>query len=81
VRGKRELVRLVRTRQGEVEIDITGRMEGRGAYICPRRECLEKAMAGKQLEHALKGRLNPENRERLMIDGQKILKEPSGQDE
>lgn len=53
MRPKKELIRVVRTPQGEVEIDPTGKRSGRGAYICPRLECLEKAVKGKRLERAL----------------------------
>ncbi|WP_027718247.1 RNase P modulator RnpM [Desulfovirgula thermocuniculi] len=53
MRPKKELIRVVRTPQGEVEIDPTGKRSGRGAYICPRLECLEKAVKGRRLERAL----------------------------
>lgn len=53
MRPKKELIRVVRTPQGDVEIDPTGKRSGRGAYICPRLECLEKAVKGKRLEKAL----------------------------
>jgi predicted RNA-binding protein YlxR (DUF448 family) len=66
VRNKRELVRLVRTAAGDVEIDSTGKKEGRGAYICPDRACWEKALKGKQLEASLRGRLTPANRDKLI---------------
>jgi predicted RNA-binding protein YlxR (DUF448 family) len=81
VKDKHELVRLVCTRQGDIEMDIAGKMEGRGAYICRRQECLEKALDGTQLEHVLKGRLAPGNRERLIKSGQKLLKEISGKNQ
>ena len=53
VRPKRELIRVVRTPQGEVHVDPTGKRAGRGAYVCPSAECLEKARKGRQLERAL----------------------------
>lgn len=52
-RGKRELVRVVRTPEGEVVLDATGKRSGRGAYLCPRRECLAAARKSKSLERAL----------------------------
>jgi predicted RNA-binding protein YlxR (DUF448 family) len=79
VKDKRELVRLVRTPQGNIELDATGKKDGRGAYLCPTQECLEKALQGKQLEHVIKGHLTPDSRERLMKSGQELLKELSGQ--
>ena len=78
VKAKGELVRLVRTLPGDIEIDTTGKKEGRGAYICPTRACLEKALQGKQLEHVLKSQLTPANRERLTKSGKELLKEIGG---
>ena len=40
---KKELIRIVRTAENEVKLDFTGRLNGRGAYICPDKECLAKA--------------------------------------
>ena len=75
VKPKRELVRLVRTPEGNIEIDSAGKKEGRGAYLCPTRECWEKALKGKQLEHTLRGNLTRDNRERLAKSGRELLKE------
>jgi predicted RNA-binding protein YlxR (DUF448 family) len=66
VRNKRDMVRLVRTATGDIEIDSTGKKEGRGAYICPDRACWEKALKGKQLENALRVRFTQDNRDKLM---------------
>ena len=74
VGDKRELVRLVRTAAGDVEIDSTGKKEGRGAYICPEPACWEKALKGKQLELHLKCRLTREARERLVKDSVGLVK-------
>ena len=54
VRNKNELVRIVRTPEGEVIVDARGRANGRGAYICSNAECLRKAVRTKALERALK---------------------------
>ena len=54
VRNKNELVRIVRTPEGEVIVDAKGRANGRGAYICSNAECLRKAVRTKALERALK---------------------------
>lgn len=75
VRAKKELVRLVRTRGGEIEIDVEAKKEGRGAYICPNPECWEKALKGEQLEHVLRGNLTRDNREQLVRNGKDLLKE------
>lgn len=50
---KKELVRIVKNKQGEVTVDTTGKAQGRGAYICPDVACLEKAMKTKALNRAL----------------------------
>ena len=46
---KKELIRVVRTPEGEVEIDLTGKKSGRGAYICKNEACLKKAIKAKRL--------------------------------
>ena len=74
IKNKKELVRVVRTPEGEVEIDITGKKDGRGAYLCPVPECMEKALKGKQLERTLRTGIRNENRQRLI----KYAKELSG---
>jgi len=74
ITDKRELVRLVRTAAGDIEIDSTGKKEGRGAYICPDPACWDKALKGKQLELHLKCRLARENRERLIKDSAGLVK-------
>ncbi len=63
--AKRELVRLVRVADGSVEIDITGKKSGRGAYLCPSPECWNGALKSGRLEYALGTRLKPANRETL----------------
>ena len=51
-KDKRELIRIVLSKNGEISIDKTGKMEGRGAYICDNIECLEKAIKSKRLERS-----------------------------
>jgi len=50
---KKELVRIVRTPEGDVALDLTGKKAGRGAYICPSQACLKSALKGKRLEKNL----------------------------
>jgi len=57
---KKELIRIVRTPEATVEVDVTGKKSGRGAYLCPSKECLQKAIRGKQLERALNTTISPE---------------------
>jgi predicted RNA-binding protein YlxR (DUF448 family) len=66
VRPKRELVRIVRTPQGEIKIDETGKAPGRGAYLCLSAACWEPGVAGGRLDQALKTKLSPDDRERLL---------------
>ncbi len=49
---KKELVRVVKSPEGEISLDLTGRKPGRGAYICPARDCLQKARKAHRLERA-----------------------------
>jgi predicted RNA-binding protein YlxR (DUF448 family) len=58
--GKAELVRLVRRPDGSVELDRTGRLSGRGAYIHPERTCLEVARKRRALDRALAATVPPE---------------------
>lgn len=58
VRPKSDLLRLARTGQDEVVIDKRGKMSGRGAYICRRRACIEKAVEARRFERALGKRLD-----------------------
>ena len=58
-RPKRELLRVVRTLEGTLEFDPTGKRSGRGAYVCPESGCLEKAVKAKNLERALKHPVSP----------------------
>jgi uncharacterized protein len=53
-KNKRELVRVVRTPEGHVELDLTGKKAGRGTYICKSRNCLNAAVKGKRMERSLK---------------------------
>ena len=54
MRPKKELLRMVKTPEGAIELDFTGKKNGRGAYICKKKECLEKAMKKHSLERSLK---------------------------
>ena len=53
MKNKRELLRIVKTPEGQVLLDKTGKKSGRGAYICPSADCLEQAIKGKRLQKAL----------------------------
>jgi len=64
--AKRELVRIVRTPQGTVEIDPTGKKSGRGAYLCKAQQCWHLALKKERLDHALKAKLAPQEKEALL---------------
>jgi len=78
VEGKRTLVRLVRTPEGRVEVDLTGKKAGRGAYLCRTTSCWETGIKAGKLEHSLKVTLVPGDRDRLVISGQELMKENLG---
>ena len=52
-KAKREMIRVVRCTDGTVNLDFGGKMNGRGAYICPDAECLKKALRSKALDRSL----------------------------
>lgn len=54
MKTKKEMIRVIRTPEDSVCIDATGRKNGRGAYICPKSECLARAIKSKGLERSLK---------------------------
>ena len=62
---KREMIRVVRTPDGAVELDFVGKKSGRGAYICPKRSCFAKARKSKRIENILEVKLPEEIYDRL----------------
>ncbi len=62
---KKELVRIVRTKEGEVSLDASGKKAGRGAYVCASVACLEKAVKRKSLQRAFEMPVPSEVYERL----------------
>ncbi len=75
VRAKRELVRVVRKPTGEVVIDPTGRVAGRGAYLCRNRQCWVAALERKQIQRALQVDLSPEDCARMQEYAGQLPKE------
>ena len=57
---KRELLRIIRTPEGQIEIDVTGKKSGRGAYLCYNMACFKAANKNNRLGKALKAELSPE---------------------
>ena len=54
MKSKKEMIRAIRTSEGEFLLDATGRKNGRGAYLCPNSDCLAKAVKNKGLERSFK---------------------------
>ena len=65
MKDKRELIRIVRSPEGTVSLDPVGKKPGRGAYVCPRVECLRRAIKQRQLERQLDITLSDEVKEGL----------------
>ena len=54
MKDKKEMFRILRTPEGEILLDAGGKKNGRGAYVCPKVSCLQKAMKSRALERSLK---------------------------
>jgi predicted RNA-binding protein YlxR (DUF448 family) len=57
---KTQLVRILRTPEGEIKLDLVGKLSGRGAYICKSIACLKKARRAKRIEHSLECKIPDE---------------------
>ncbi len=66
MKDKRSLIRVVKTPNDEIKIDSTGKMSGRGAYICQDEACLQRAIKSKGLEKSLKVAISDEVKEELL---------------
>lgn len=71
-KNKKEMMRVLKTGEGEILLDTTGRKNGRGAYLCYSLECLEKARKNKGLERSLKTEIPQEVYERLEKEFEEI---------
>ena len=79
--AKRDLVRIVLTPGGACIVDETGKQPGRGAYLCHRPECWERAVSGNRLSHSLRAEISGADREHLatvgaMLSAQRAAEEP-----
>ena len=68
-RAKWELIRIVRTADGDVEIDHRGKKAGRGAYLCKLQECWQTGLKGKRVERALRSRIAEQRLSELLAFG------------
>ena len=64
-KDKKDLIRIVKNKENKIKIDRTGKLDGRGAYICDDIECLEKVIKTKRLERALDIKISQEIYESL----------------
>ena len=76
--AKRELVRIVRTPEGGVEVDPTGKRSGRGAYLCPTPDCWRLAIQKGRLDRALKTSVSARDTEVLLQYAQSLAPEAVG---
>ena len=60
MKPKKELIRVVRSPEGEISLDLRGRANGRGAYVCRSADCLKKAQRSKALSRSLGVEIPPE---------------------
>ncbi|MGM9542798.1 MAG: RNase P modulator RnpM [Candidatus Limivicinus sp.] len=65
MKPKKDLIRVVRSPEGEISLDFKGKASGRGAYVCPDPRCLKKAIKARALERAFSAQIPPEIYERL----------------
>lgn len=65
MKPKKELIRVVRSPEGEISLDFKGKASGRGAYVCPDPRCLKKAIKARALERAFSAQIPPKIYERL----------------
>jgi predicted RNA-binding protein YlxR (DUF448 family) len=64
-KNKRDMIRVVRQTSGDVSLDFSGKLNGRGAYVCPDPECLKKARKAKSLDRSLEVTIPEEVYDRL----------------
>lgn len=64
-KDKKDFIRIVKSKDNKISIDKTGKMQGRGAYLCDNIECLEKAIKTKRIEKVFETKIDNEIYERL----------------
>ena len=80
MKPKKELLRAVRSPEGEVSLDPTGKKAGRGAYVCMSAECLKKALKQRQLDRALEAHLDEAANQQLTDTMQQLLAQKTMED-
>lgn len=72
---KKEMLRVLRTPEGEITLDFTGKKSGRGAYICPKTSCLKRARKSRRIDRALECNIPDEVYDAM----EKVLEEEIGE--
>ena len=67
MKAKKELVRVVRSPEGDISLDFRGKAPGRGAYVCPQAECLRRAIKSRALERGLDCQIPQEIYDQLLL--------------
>ena len=67
MKAKKELVRVVRSPEGEISLDFRGKAPGRGAYVCPQAECLRRAIRSRALERGRDCQIPQEIYDQLLL--------------
>lgn len=81
MKSKKELIRLVVSKSGEIALDPVGKKPGRGAYVCRNRRCLEQAIRGHKLDKGLKTRVSDTVIEALTTEMEALPPEESDEAE
>lgn len=66
MKPKKEMIRIVKSKEGEISLDMTGKAQGRGAYICRNEDCFKKCRKTKALERAYETAVAPEVYDRIL---------------
>lgn len=74
MKNKKEMIRVIRSADEKIELDVTGKKNGRGAYLCFSRDCLEKAIKNHGLERSLKAAIPEEVYDSLIKELETIEK-------
>ena len=72
MKNKKEMVRILKTAEGEIVLDATGKKNGRGAYICPSMDCFRKAKKSRGLDRTFKMAVRAEIYDRLEMEMEEL---------
>lgn len=72
MKNKKELVRVIRTPENEYVLDMTGKKNGRGAYVCPNKECIRKVVKSRGLDRAFKCQVPDSAYEQLLKEAEQV---------